>query len=120
MARRVGYWAERNAVRRQDPAYQAQQAEWNKAWLAKNGKTPERLARKAELMRAYRVKHIERHNARLAARRAIEAGTLVRKPCEVCGTHPAHGHHDDYSKPLAVRWLCPAHHREHHAKATQP
>lgn len=26
-------------------------------------------------------------------------------------------HHDEYSKPLEVRWLCRLHHREHHAKA---
>ncbi len=37
---------------------------------------------------------------------AIKTGKLVREPCEVCGAEKTEGHHDDYSKPLAVRWLC--------------
>lgn len=45
------------------------------------------------------------------------ANKLTRKPCEVCGAVNVHGHHDDYSKPLEVRWLCPRHHSEHHKLA---
>lgn len=60
-----------------------------------------------------------RHPERLAAKQAVliatRCGKLVRMPCEVCGEAKTHGHHDDYSKPLTVRWLCPSHHREHHA-----
>jgi hypothetical protein len=37
-------------------------------------------------------------------------------PCEVCGDPQTHAHHDDYSKPLDVRWFCPRHHREEHAR----
>lgn len=55
--------------------------------------------------------------ARSAAGRAIEAGKLLRQPCEVCQAPQAEAHHDDYSKPLDVRWLCRAHHREHHRSA---
>lgn len=40
--------------------------------------------------------------------------TLEQQPCEVCGEQRAHRHHDDYSKPLEVRWLCPRHHGEVH------
>lgn len=111
---------ERNARRRADPAYRAKQAEWNKVWLAKNGSEPERLARRAEQMRAYAKAHgtAEHHKARRKVRHEIEVGRMQRQPCEVCGAAPAHAHHDDYSRPLDVRWLCPPHHREHHAKAT--
>jgi hypothetical protein len=60
---------------------------------------------------------LERH-ARSAVRHAIAAGKLRRKPCEICGRLPAHGHHDDYAQPLAVRWLCPAHHMRLHRENT--
>jgi hypothetical protein len=30
----------------------------------------------------------------------------VPEPCERCGAPDAEKHHDDYSRPLAVRWLC--------------
>lgn len=47
--------------------------------------------------------------------KALEEGTIERAPCEECGTE-AEAHHDDYSKPLAVRWLCRKHHRQWHVK----
>lgn len=34
--------------------------------------------------------------------------------CEVCESIHAQRHHDDYSKPLEIRWLCPLHHKEVH------
>lgn len=55
----------------------------------------------------------EKHAAHTAVRSALRSGKLVRQPCEKCGsTHRVHAHHDDYSKPLEVRWLCPEHHAE--------
>lgn len=53
--------------------------------------------------------------ARKAVQHAVDAGRLTRCPCEVCGsTARVHAHHDDYSKPLDVMWLCVTHHRERH------
>ena len=47
------------------------------------------------------------------AKKAVKNGELQRQPCEICGsTRFVEGHHDDYSKPLEVCWLC----RSCHAK----
>lgn len=73
--------------------------------------------RKAAQMRDSAARHPVQTRARRLLRSAIERGDITRAPCEQCGSTPAHGHHDDYSKPLAVRWLCRKHHDEHHAKA---
>ena len=45
---------------------------------------------------------------------AVKKGVLVRSPCEICNKLPSQAHHDDYNKPLEVRWLCVTHHREWH------
>jgi hypothetical protein len=47
---------------------------------------------------------------------AKQKGQLIKKPCEVCGVEEADAHHDDYAKPLEVRWLCRVHHRQWHVK----
>ena len=66
-------------------------------------------------MRAYRAKNPEKYKAQTALNNAVRDGKLIKGPCEKCGsTERIHGHHDDYSKPLDVRWLCPVHHAEAH------
>jgi len=67
----------------------------------------------------HKEKYPEKYLARLLMTKAIRRGDLVKQPCEVCGSEEVEGHHDDYSKPLAVRWLCKTHHIEHH-KLFQP
>jgi len=58
----------------------------------------------------------EKRAAHLILGNAIKYGRITRKPCEICGSNiKIHGHHDDYSKPLDVRWLCPKHHKQIHA-----
>jgi hypothetical protein len=54
--------------------------------------------------------------ARECVAAAIKRGDLVRQPCEVCGIEKTHAHHDDYDKPVDVRWLCSSHHHEAHGK----
>jgi hypothetical protein len=56
-----------------------------------------------------------KRKARSAVNRAIELGELRREPCEVCGNPKSIGHHEDYTKPLEVDWLCQKHHGARHA-----
>lgn len=46
----------------------------------------------------------------------IKYGRLKQQPCELCGIPQTQAHHDDYSQPLKVRWLCEKHHRAEHGK----
>jgi hypothetical protein len=58
----------------------------------------------------------EKVRARRILMEAVKSGKMKRGTCETCGSSKdIHGHHDDYSKPLSVRWLCRKHHRELHA-----
>lgn len=52
--------------------------------------------------------------ARTTVNRYIRLGYLSKQPCELCGYEVVEAHHDDYTKPLEVRWLCRKHHAEHH------
>lgn len=52
--------------------------------------------------------------ARMTANRAIRQGKLVRQPCARCHAPKVDAHHEDYSKPLEVIWLCRTCHRRFH------
>lgn len=58
-----------------------------------------------------------RDTARSYAGVYLRRGLLVRQPCEVCGGE-AEMHHDDYDKPLDVRWLCRDHHLACHRQGS--
>jgi hypothetical protein len=61
----------------------------------------------------YKRRHPERAEALKLVTAAIRSGDLVPGPCEVC-QQAAQAHHDDYTQPLVVRWLCRKHHMALH------
>ena len=65
----------------------------------------------------YRKNNPEKYRAHCIVRNEIKYGRLVRETCEVpkCNT-VGQAHHDDYTKPFDVRWLCTKHHNELHRK----
>lgn len=83
-ARKIGVVIDR-------PKYKDKRPEYNKRWIEKN---PEKRA------------------AHIAVSNAVRDGALIKGTCEVCGKLEVEAHHDDYSKPLDVRWLCSTHHGE--------
>ena len=55
----------------------------------------------------------EKAKARRAVSYAVRTGKLKRQPCGVCGER-AEAHHENYSRPLEITWLCLKHHRDRH------
>ena len=120
-----------NIINRAKPHRKAQK----KAWAAnyrqsKKGKAVERRRDKTKERREYSKNHIanwrkknpEKVIAHKKLNDAIRRRVISREPCQVCGKKPEKingkntidAHHADYSKPLAVKWLCKIHHAEEH------
>lgn len=107
-------------------SYAARPAEERKAYERSRLNDPKRKAmvkayrerQPPERVRAYKEKWVARNQykrkAQHALANAIREGKVQRQSCERCGSLRAQGHHEDYSKPLDVIWLCPAHHGERH------
>lgn len=107
-------------------AYQAMTVEERRAWVARRDAQRVRAADRVRYRgdqpkkrltvntRRWRDENPEKRRAQQTVAKAIRKGELVRQPCEEgpegCGPGKVHAHHDDYSKPLDVRWLCARHH----------
>ena len=76
--------------------------------------TPERKASLAEAQRRRRDKYPHKCKAWNAVSNAVRDGRLEKpKNCQGCGLEKKlQAHHDDYNKPLDVKWLCFICHRE--------
>jgi len=81
--------------------------------LACHAAAQQRLRKRHELTPEQRLKG----NCRAYAREYLRRGKLIPRPCEVagCAAKPEM-HHEDYSQPLQVRWMCRDHHLKHHEK----
>jgi hypothetical protein len=80
-------------------------------------KTPARRAHVAMVSKKWRLENPQGYKAHTALGNAVRDKKIIRMPCEVCGNKRSHAHHDDYSKPLEVSWLCALHHHRLHAEA---
>lgn len=65
--------------------------------------------------RAYRKKNWQKAYARRAVVLALKRGDIKKKPC-FCGDIEVEAHHDDYDKPLKVKWRCKRHHEVIHMR----
>jgi len=80
-------------------------------------KRPERIEAAKAIYARWLKSFPERRAAHVALGNAVRDGRVVPWPvCAVpeCDCRPE-AHHPDYSSPLDVVWLCPAHHKQTHA-----
>ena len=56
--------------------------------------------------------------AHAAFQSALKRGLISRQPCELCGDERTDAHHDNYDRPLTVRFLCRRHHKLAHKEAS--
>ena len=84
------------------------------AQKAERRKEPEWHSLQKPSLEAYRLRNMDKVNARQKTRRALAKGKIQKLPCETCGNARSYPHHHDYSKPLEVHWLCYSCHGKEH------
>jgi hypothetical protein len=70
---------------------------------------------KSGYQKKWRSKNKEKTKAQRMVRYQLSKGMIAPSGCVICGKK-AHAHHEDYSKPLEITWLCPTHHGARHAE----
>lgn len=69
----------------------------------------------AEYQRAHRKPLDERgrrnSNARSYLHIYVKRGMVKKRPCLICRDVNVEAHHEDYTRPLHVVWLCKSHHQ---------
>jgi len=91
--------------------------EYYKKYEKERFNRPSRKKQQRKYQQERRKKHPKKYKAHYLTSNAIRDGRLIPQPCEVCGTtNNVQAHHDDYNKPLNVRWLCFSHHRQEHGQ----
>jgi len=67
-----------------------------------------------EYYKVRKVKDRKKLFARYQVLKALRTNKIQKSPCEVCKVVKVQAHHEDYSKPLEIKWLCKKHHFEKH------
>jgi hypothetical protein len=68
----------------------------------------------SEGKKRYAARNPEKRRAQSLVAYQIRLGNITRQPCQVCGEAKSEAHHEDYSSPLDVMWLCDTHHKARH------
>ncbi len=97
--------------------------EWIRNWAREYRKRPYVIEQHKIERKRYRAKKrlisttkLDRLKAAAwsKVKHAVSMGYIKPLPCQECGQEPTHAHHDDYSKPLDIQWLCYQHHADIH------
>ncbi len=108
-------WRKAAKKKRENPEYRERQRVNYRKWYAERGRN--RNDNYMECILEWREEHPERLKAYSQLNYAIKRGEITKpNNCEKCAreTHLS-GHHEDYSKPLEVQWLCASCHKLKHS-----
>jgi len=64
--------------------------------------------------RRWQLKYPDKYQAQRKVQNAIQTGKIIRGNCKECNIPNAHAHHEDYSKPMEIIWLCAKCHSKLH------
>jgi ribosomal protein S27AE len=64
----------------------------------------------------YRKRNPRKQRAHEVIAYQVRLGNIKKENCEKCSNEKVQAHHDDYSKPLNIRWLCSSCHCKHHMR----
>lgn len=67
-----------------------------------------------ERQKKYRERNKYKCDSRSTLNIAVKRGDIKKEPCVVCGDINSVAHHEDYSKPLSVIWMCQKCHINYH------
>ncbi len=79
-------------------------------------KDPQLKKRRNELKKLWQERNVIKRAAHVITGHAIRDGRLLPELCAICGKEKVDAHHEDYTKPLDVIWLCKKHHAELHKR----
>lgn len=100
-------------------SYRARSYEDRIEYERKRNKTEARRKWRTEYQRKYRAANRKKILARQRLQRAVKSGRVEIGACEMKGSDckgRIEAHHDDYDRPLEVRWFCHYHHRAHEGR----
>jgi hypothetical protein len=111
-----------NCTRADTRANRAARVEYYQAYDRHRNRDPRRIFERKERERLKPTHRPETDPAKYTARNRLHAAVRdgkIKKPpeCEICSVSDErlHGHHEDYSKPLDVIWVCQSCHVFIHA-----
>lgn len=96
--------------------HRSRNAESIRLYDRERAKSAVRKMHLAKMSRRFREENPRKYTAHTMVNNALRDGRMTKPDsCEDCGRGGAiHGHHDDYAKPLDVRWLCAVCHSQWH------
>ncbi len=91
--------------------------EYNRKWNATHRKRQKAFNLKGSKTYRENPENQYKIRARKDVFHALRTGRMTKGICP-CGETKVEAHHDDYSRPLKVIWLCRPHHRRYHYDKT--